>query len=79
MYLDPEFLRDPSGCTAVAALITEDDRIIVVSLAPDNRTVTIPDQLFPISLSSFAGSTTGKRRRFEMCPWYQGRIETTKF
>jgi len=28
---DPDFVRDPSGCTAVAALITEDDRIFVVS------------------------------------------------
>lgn len=29
--VDPEFLRDPSGCTAVAALITDDNRILVVS------------------------------------------------
>lgn len=26
----PDFVRDPSGCTAVVALITEDDRIFVV-------------------------------------------------
>jgi hypothetical protein len=29
---DPDFNHDPSGCTAVTALITEDGRIIVVSL-----------------------------------------------
>lgn len=35
---NPEFLRDPSGCTAVAALITEDDRIFVAN-AGDSRCV----------------------------------------
>lgn len=35
---NPEFLRDPSGCTAVAALITEDNRIFVAN-AGDSRCV----------------------------------------
>lgn len=34
----PEFLRDPSGCTAVAALVTEDNRIFVAN-AGDSRCV----------------------------------------
>ena len=29
--LDPGFFQDPSGCTAVSALLTLDGRIIVVS------------------------------------------------
>jgi len=35
---NPEFLRDPSGCTAVVALITHDDRIFVAN-AGDSRCV----------------------------------------
>lgn len=35
---DPEFVGDPSGCMAVAALITEDDRIFVAN-AGDSRCV----------------------------------------
>jgi protein phosphatase 2C family protein 2/3 len=35
---NPEFLRDPSGCTAVVALITRDDRIFVAN-AGDSRCV----------------------------------------
>ncbi|KAF9646036.1 PP2C-domain-containing protein [Thelephora ganbajun] len=35
---NPDFVRDPSGCTAVAALITEDDRIFVAN-AGDSRCV----------------------------------------
>lgn len=30
--LDTRFFRDPSGCTAVAALVTHDGRIFVVSI-----------------------------------------------
>ena len=29
---DPAFFRDPSGCTAVAALFTHDGRVFVVSM-----------------------------------------------
>jgi hypothetical protein len=28
---DPSFFKEPSGCTAVAGLVTQDGRIIVVS------------------------------------------------
>jgi hypothetical protein len=31
--IDPTFFRDPSGCTAVAALFTKDRKIYVVSIA----------------------------------------------
>ena len=30
--VDPTFFRDPSGCTAVAALVTHDGRIFVVCI-----------------------------------------------
>ena len=29
--LDPQYAKDPSGCTAVAALVTKDKKIYVVS------------------------------------------------
>ena len=32
VFEDPSFFRDPSGCTAVAALVTADRKIIVVRL-----------------------------------------------
>jgi protein phosphatase 2C family protein 2/3 len=31
VFLDPSHTRDPSGCTAVAALVTHDGKIYVVS------------------------------------------------
>ena len=73
----PDFIRDPSGCTAVAALITEDDRIFVVrKLAFYPYFVAVTD--FPLSdlLAAFVGrvliTSIGQRRRFEMRPGYQG-------
>ena len=38
--LDPSFLRDPAGCTAVAALVTSDNRVFVVS-TPTRSSVLI--------------------------------------
>ena len=32
--LDPAFTRDPSGCTAVSALVTKDNRIFTVCVQP---------------------------------------------
>jgi protein phosphatase 2C family protein 2/3 len=32
LFADPAHTRDPSGCTAVAALITHDGKIYVVCL-----------------------------------------------
>ena len=55
MYIvDPDFLRDPSGCTAVAALITEDDRIFVVRQGVSyGRFVAATDLSPPIPLVTF--------------------------
>lgn len=38
MKSNPSFLRDPAGCTAVAALVTNDDRVFVAN-AGDSRSV----------------------------------------
>lgn len=32
--LDPDFARDASGCTAVAALVTKEGRVYVVRVVP---------------------------------------------
>jgi hypothetical protein len=53
---DPSHTRDPSGCTAVAALITHDNKIYVV-------------QQFFLFHHPFAnGCVTGKCWRFPVCP-----------
>lgn len=44
--IDPSYTRDPSGCTAVAALITKDKKIYVVSTLP--LPVCYPDELILI-------------------------------
>jgi protein phosphatase 2C family protein 2/3 len=38
---DPAHTRDPSGCTAVAALITHDDKIYVVCSIPTSLNVSL--------------------------------------
>ena len=35
--VDPTFLNDPSGCTAVVGVVTGDGRVIVVSQAASHR------------------------------------------
>lgn len=41
-HLDPAFIRDPSGCTAVATLVTEDNKILCVRY-PRFHVVSVSD------------------------------------
>jgi len=53
----PDFVRDPSGCTAVVALVTEDDRIFVVRKTGFYPCfVAVTDSRYPtLLLPSFVG------------------------
>lgn len=46
---DPAFIRDPSGCTAVAALVTEDRKIIVANAGDSRSVISIKGEAKPLS------------------------------
>ncbi|KAA1469982.1 PP2C-domain-containing protein [Dentipellis sp. KUC8613] len=59
---DPSFTRDPSGCTAVAALITKDKKIFVAN-AGDSRTVlSVKGEVKPLSFDHKPQNETEKNR-----------------
>ncbi|KAI8367262.1 phosphatase 2C-like domain-containing protein [Blakeslea trispora] len=46
---DNSFAYDPSGCTAIAALVTEDDRIIVANAGDSRGILSIDGKVKPLS------------------------------
>ncbi|KAH8114519.1 PP2C-domain-containing protein [Phellopilus nigrolimitatus] len=46
---DPRFFRDPSGCTAVAALVTHDGRIFVANAGDSRSVISVKGEVKPLS------------------------------
>jgi protein phosphatase 2C family protein 2/3 len=46
---DPAFIRDPSGCTAVAALVTGDNKIFVANAGDSRSVISIKGEVKPLS------------------------------
>ncbi|KLO11478.1 PP2C-domain-containing protein [Schizopora paradoxa] len=46
---DPAFFRDPSGCTAVAALVTDDKKIIVANAGDSRSVLSVKGEAKPLS------------------------------
>jgi len=46
---DPTFFRDPSGCTAVAALITDNNRIFVANAGDSRSVLSVKGEAKPLS------------------------------
>jgi protein phosphatase 2C family protein 2/3 len=62
LLANPAHTRDPSGCTAVAALITRDDRIYVANAGDSRSVIGVKGEVKPLSFDHKPTSDTEKAR-----------------
>jgi len=62
LLADPAHTRDPSGCTAVAALITADKRIFVANAGDSRSVISVKGEVKPLSFDHKPSSDTERAR-----------------
>ncbi|TCD66613.1 Protein phosphatase 2C 2 [Steccherinum ochraceum] len=62
MRTHPEFARDASGCTAVAALVTKDNRIIVANAGDSRSVISCSGEVKALSVDHKPGDDLEKKR-----------------
>ncbi|KAG0693181.1 PP2C-domain-containing protein [Suillus ampliporus] len=62
LLADPSHTRDPSGCTAVAALITHDNKIYVANAGDSRSVLGVQGRAKPLSFDHKPTSETERRR-----------------
>lgn len=62
LLANPAHTRDPSGCTAVAALVTDDDKIYVANAGDSRSVISVKGEVKPLSFDHKPSSETEKAR-----------------
>ncbi|KAI0304431.1 phosphatase 2C-like domain-containing protein, partial [Multifurca ochricompacta] len=62
MLADPAYTRDPSGCTAVTALVTRDNRIFVANAGDSRGVLSIKGEVKPLSFDHKPGNESERKR-----------------
>ncbi|KAG2361708.1 PP2C-domain-containing protein [Suillus spraguei] len=65
LLADPSHTRDPSGCTAVAALITDDNKIYVANAGDSRSVLSVQGNAKPLSFDHKPSSETERKRIME--------------
>ncbi|EGN98389.1 hypothetical protein SERLA73DRAFT_183367 [Serpula lacrymans var. lacrymans S7.3] len=62
LLADPAHTRDPSGCTAVAALVSSDGKIYVANAGDSRSVISVKGEVKPLSFDHKPSSETEKAR-----------------
>ncbi|KAK7690087.1 hypothetical protein QCA50_006733 [Cerrena zonata] len=62
MKADPAFIRDTSGCTAITALITNDNRIFVANAGDSRSVISVKGEVKPLSFDHKPVNETERSR-----------------
>jgi protein phosphatase 2C family protein 2/3 len=62
LLADPAHTRDPSGCTAVAALVTHDKKIYVANAGDSRSVISIKGEVKPLSFDHKPSNDTERAR-----------------
>ncbi|KAI0269823.1 phosphatase 2C-like domain-containing protein [Gloeopeniophorella convolvens] len=62
MLADPTYSRDPSGCTAISALVTADNKIYVANAGDSRSVLSVKGEVKPLSFDHKPGNETERRR-----------------
>ncbi|KAN0123396.1 Protein phosphatase 2C (PP2C)-like domain containing protein, partial [Russula decolorans] len=62
MLADPAFTREPSGCTAVSALVTKDNRIFVANAGDSRVVLSMEGKVKPLSFDHKPGNESERKR-----------------
>ncbi|KAF9221630.1 PP2C-domain-containing protein [Gyrodon lividus] len=62
LLADPAHTRDPSGCTAVAALVTHDKKIYVANAGDSRSVISVKGEVKPLSFDHKPSSDTERAR-----------------
>ncbi|KAH0832062.1 PP2C-domain-containing protein [Lanmaoa asiatica] len=62
LLADPAHTRDPSGCTAVAALLTHDKRIYVANAGDSRSVISVKGEVKPLSFDHKPSNDTERAR-----------------
>jgi len=62
MLADPAYTRDPSGCTAVTALVTNDNKIFVANAGDSRVVLSVKGEVKPLSFDHKPGNESERKR-----------------
>ncbi|KAI0252000.1 phosphatase 2C-like domain-containing protein [Lactifluus subvellereus] len=62
MLTNPAYSRDPSGCTAVTALVTRDNRIFVANAGDSRSVLSVKGEAKPLSFDHKPGNESERKR-----------------
>ncbi|KAH8998591.1 PP2C-domain-containing protein [Lactarius akahatsu] len=62
MLADPAYTRDPSGCTAITALVTRDNKILVANAGDSRSVLSVSGTAKPLSFDHKPGNESERKR-----------------